>query len=111
MELYQKSGDSGIIYNPKYTIKRLTQYIATCYHKFNEETTVINLTLRPTVNPLPVPNRNAVDLSGSLYMGGVFYAIHALAPAFSQAYPHYPIPTHNSTIGGLFLHERKSILG
>lgn len=43
-----------------------------CYHKFNEETTVINLTLRPTVNPLPVPNRNAVDLSGSLYMGEYF---------------------------------------
>ena len=54
-----------------------------CYHKLNEETTVINLTLRPTVNPLPVPNRNAVDLSGSLYMGGVFYAIHAPASAFS----------------------------
>ena len=43
-----------------------------CYHKLNEETTVINLTLRPTVNPLPVPNRNAVDLSGSLYMGEYF---------------------------------------
>ena len=52
--------------------KTLTQYIAMCYHKFNEETTVINLTLRPTVNPLPVPNRNAVDLSGSLYMGEYF---------------------------------------
>ena len=83
MESCQKSGDSGIIYNPKYAIKRLTLYIAMCYHKFNEETTVINLTLRPTVNPLPVPNRNAVDLSGSLYMGGVFYAIHASASAFS----------------------------
>ena len=43
-----------------------------CYHKLIEETTVINLTLRPTVNPLPVPNRNAVDLSGSLYMGEYF---------------------------------------
>ncbi len=32
-----------------------------CYHKFNEETTVINLTLRPTVNPLPVPNRNDMN--------------------------------------------------
>ena len=47
-------------------------YIAMCYHKLIEETTVINLTLRPTVNPLPVPNRNAVDLSGSLYMGEYF---------------------------------------
>ena len=52
--------------------KTLTQYIAMCYHKLIEETTVINLTLRPTVNPLPVPNRNAVDLSGSLYMGEYF---------------------------------------
>ena len=43
-----------------------------CYHKLIEETTVINSTLRPTVNPLPVPNRNAVDLSGSLYMGEYF---------------------------------------
>ena len=65
--------------------KTLTQYIAMCYHKFNEETTVINLTLRPTVNPLPVPNRNAVDLSGSLYMGEYFMlSMHLRQQAAAQ---------------------------
>ena len=109
MELYQKSGDSGIIYNPKYAIKRLTLYIAMCYHKLIEETTVINLTLRPTVNPLPVPNRNAVDLSGSLYMGGVFYAIHAPASANPQTRAYSYIYSNIGAAYGFFLRKSELI--
>ena len=80
-----------------------------CYHKLIEETTVINLTLRPTVNPLPVPNRNAVDLSGSLYMGGVFYAIHALAPTFPQTYPHRIIFGGAYSAYGFLLYKPESV--